>query len=235
MGMTGRLATGEEAVTPGGVAGLPFDHQPLVEIVDGSSGATVHGKVVARLEGSAGCGKLTGTLSVPILGGRARFTDLMIDAAGFAYELRLCVGSCSDGPTVIADGYSGNFTIRTGTIQVRVNADGAMAGSEFLVQPVVHVRHAVKDKQGRRYLTTDRDYDYSVRVFLNRDSPQLRGRTTVWPANGVARFTDLRIDGTGYAEKNFRLVFTSCMGRTEVSGISFRGGTNFVGACEAFD
>ena len=35
-----------------------------------------------------------------------------------------------------------------------------------MIQPEVHVSYAVKDKQGRRFLTTHRDYDYSVTVFF---------------------------------------------------------------------
>ena len=44
-----------------------------------------------------------------------------------------------------------------------------------MIQPEVHVSYAVKDKQGRRFLTTHRDYDYSVTVI----NPSTRTHVTV--------------------------------------------------------
>ena len=168
----------------GATAGAPFTTQPVISVQD-AFGNTVTGdssSVTATL--NSGSGSLAGTTTVAAVNGIASFSNLRIDTAG-AKTLQL-----TDGALTSVN--SGSFTVSPGAasqLVVSTQPAGATAGSVFVTQPVL----AVQDAFGNT-VTSDTS---SVTATINSGTGSLAGTTTVAAVNGVASFTNLRIDTAG--------------------------------------
>ncbi len=168
----------------GATAGAAFTTQPVVTIQD-AFGNTVTGNstsVTATI--NTGSGSLQGTTTVAAVAGVVSFSNLRIDSAG-AKTLQL-----TDGALTSVN--SGSFTVSPGAasqLVVSTQPAGATAGSVFVTQPVL----AVQDAFGNT-VTSDTS---SVTATINSGTGSLAGTTTVAAVNGVASFTNLRIDTAG--------------------------------------
>ncbi len=168
----------------GATAGAAFTTQPVVTVQD-AYGNTVTGNsssVTATL--NTGSGTLAGTTTVAAVAGVASFSNLRIDAAG-AKTLQF-----ADGALTSVD--SGSFTVSPAAATQLVLSSqpaGATAGAPFTTQPVVTVRDA--------FGNTVTGNSSSVTATINTGSGSLQGTVTVAAVNGIASFSNLRIDTAG--------------------------------------
>lgn len=202
-----------------------FDVQPQIRIVDGFTdaeriAAMGHLMIAARIFNNPGCGLLAGNLMAPLVGNTATFTDLSIKGSGTGYVLRYCVEPCRDNEWLITDDVlSVEFSMRFGILQIMEQpcSDGeckSMSSFPAAVQPAIRVLVVKEDRLGNKYHVTDREYSFGITASFNQPGVELHGRRTVWPVDGKAYFTDLRLDVSGYRDRgaNFRLIFSSCYG-----------------------
>lgn len=212
----------------GGTAGLVFDVQPQIRILDGFTeeqriASMGHLMIAVRIFNNPGCGILAGSSVAPLVGDMATFTDLSIRGSGTGFVLRYCVEPCRDNEWLITDDIlSTEFSMRFGILQIMDQpcSNGAcrsMSSFPASAQPAIRVLVVKEDRLGNQYQVTDRDYNFGITASFNQAGVELQGRRTVWPVNGKAYFTDLRLDVSGYKERgaNFRLVFTSCYGEPD--------------------
>ena len=219
--MTG--GDGNQIQRLGGTAGLPFHLQPRLKINDGFTDEeriTVMGimSIEARIFNNPGCGVLSGNLVVPLVGSTAVFTSLAIKGSGSGYILRFCVSPCRDNEWLLTDDVlSGEFSMRSVVLQVDQDPNKCFSGQVFRVQPIVRILLVKDDRMEKTYATTDREYTFGVTASFNKPGVALFGRRTVWPVGGIAVFTDLQLDVSGYQERgaNFRIIFTTCYGETQ--------------------
>ena len=169
----------------GATTGSVLATQPVVQIVDnaglvvGTSGLTVTAAI------ASGSGVLLGTRTVPASGGTATFTDLRVDGAG-SHVLSFTTNGA------VPPRSSAAFSVAVGppaALTVARQPGGAVSGSAFSVQPIVHVRDA-----GNSLVSTSA---LPVTATLVSGSGTLSGTTTVTAVNGVATFADLAIAGSG--------------------------------------
>lgn len=149
-GTIGLSVDGVEVLRSGGIAGLPFDVQPVVSGVD-----LGYSFVHTILGNNPSCGELRGNSTADVLEGEAKFTDLSFDIPGRNVVLRFCAGMCSE---------SGNrsilsppFGIRFGRLVVIEGVSGAQAGSAFIKQPVVRIEKVVD-----RLYVQSIEYDFPI-------------------------------------------------------------------------
>jgi hypothetical protein len=174
----------------GAVNGTAFTTQPVVEIrdVNGNRTTSTAAVTVAR---ATGTGTLGGTLTVNAVNGTAAFAGLAITGVG-AHTLSFT----STGLTAAT---SASFTVAAGTptqLTITTQPAGAVSGVALTTQPVV----AIRDVNGN--LTTS---TAAVTASIATGTGTLGGTVTVNAVNGVATFTNLRINGGGA----FTLSFTS--------------------------
>lgn len=159
-----------------------------------------------------------GNREAPLVGDsdEVSFTDLFILEGG-SYVLRFCLGPCRDNEYQITkEILSDEFIVRHVDLTLVQEPDKAVSGKAFLVQPIVRVRNAHFDFQNKLYLTTEREYKWSITASVSKKGITLFGRRSVWPVDGLAYFTDLRLDRLLVGE-SFRLIFTSCHAETNCS------------------
>jgi hypothetical protein len=204
-----RNRLGLNTTVAGGVAGVVFDRQPIIGLR--GDPVTKFTFVTIVYENNPGCGELRGKKTAPFIGGFARFTDLQVDKAGTGVVFRFCAGDCAIGVREVADVLSEPLSIRPGRLLVVTHPAGVTTGRPFIVQPRVKVQYRIE--QG--FWVTWKGYDHSITVAHNDRKVRVLGRRTMWFSDGIAHFTDLRVDQTGYTSSNFRLLFTSCFGAPE--------------------
>src|SRR5207247_1700311 len=120
--------------------------------------------------------------------GVATFTNLRLEDAADAKTLRF-----TDGSLTAAD--SGSFTVGSGVaskLAVTTQPAGATAGANLTTQPVV----TVQDQFGNT-VTSDSS---TVTASLGSGSGTLAGTLTRAAVNGVAAFTNLRVDDASDAK-----------------------------------
>src|SRR5439155_704634 len=171
----------------GATAGSAFSTQPVVAVEDafGNTVTSDTSSVVVSL--GSGSGSLQGTLTKAAVNGVATFTNLRIDASG-AKTLHF-----TDGSLTAAD--SSSFTVApdaANKLALTTQPGGATAGSAFATQPVV----TVQDQFGNT-VTGDGS---TVTVALLSGSGSLQGTLTKAAVNGVAAFTNLRLDNAADAK-----------------------------------
>jgi hypothetical protein len=178
------------------VAGATIAPQPRVEIRDagGARVITSFAQVTATLSAIVGSGSLLGTTTATAVSGVATFTDLVVSGAG-TYTLTFS----SDGLPAAA---SVPFTISAApqvatTIGISRQPGGAASGAPLDPEPVVEVR----DGSNQRVTGSTA----SITVSIASGSGSLVGTTTRNAVDGVASFSDLRIEGAG----TYRLTFAS--------------------------
>ncbi|HET9385213.1 MAG TPA: hypothetical protein VFO67_08705 [Gemmatimonadales bacterium] len=138
---------------------------------------------------SAG-GTLTGTTTVNAVGGIATFNNISIDLAASDYTL---VATAND----LAGATSAAFAIVAG---VKAKLDFVVQPTETATAEAVTpaIRVAVQDNFGNT--VTDANDAVTVALGANPTGGTLSGAVTVTASNGVATFSDLRIDrpASGY-------------------------------------
>jgi hypothetical protein len=173
----------------------------------GSTVTTSTASVTLSLDRNPGGATLSGTTTVSASGGVATFSDLRIDKGGSGYTLRATSGSLSPAIsnqfdiTGKDDGGTGATVL---VITTQPSAD-AKSGDKFKRQPVVQLRDASGDDIS--------DAGVAVTASLVGSGGKLGGKVTVSTNDkGEARYSDLRITGTG----TFRIRF-SASGLTAVT------------------
>ena len=134
---------------------------------------------------------LTGTTSVAAVGGIATFTDLKLTRAAAGYALQASA-------TGLTDATSGAFTVNAAVatqIRFTVNPSNTTAGTAFTPGVTVSVLDEFDNPSSLG------PGDVTLALAANPVGGALAGTTVVTPVNGVAVFTDVRINkaGTGYA------------------------------------
>ena len=165
------------------------------------------------LDRNPGGATLSGTRTVTASGGVATFSNLRIDKAGSGYTLRATSGSLSpaisnqfditgnNGGDDDDDGGTGATVL---VITTQPSGD-AKSGDKFKRQPVVQLRDGSGDDIS--------DAGVAVTASLVGSGGKLGGKVTVSTNDkGEARYSDLRITGTG----TFRIRF-SASGLTAVT------------------
>jgi len=195
-----------------GVAGAPLPVQPEVAVQD------LYGNTVTSYQGSVTISAtvayvdysnqdpsqpsvqtfpvaLSGTTTVPVVNGVARFTNISASFAIPNYNLRASSGS-------LAPATSASFTISPAApvkLVITVQPAGAEAGAPFATQPKV----AVEDSYGNVVSSSRASITLSITPGSGTPGAVLSGTTTLVADDGLgglAVFTDLSIDraGEGY-------------------------------------
>jgi len=175
-------------------SGEAWGEQPVVEVRDatGRLVASAAVAVTATLVGSGGI--LGGATTVQSVNGVAAFTDLRISGAGSFRLVFSSQGLTSVTSTIV------NVTQLPTSLGVVTQPSGAVTGTPFSVQPVVHIR----DGAGAT-VTSGSGSGLAVTASIASGSGTLSGPTTVSAVNGVATFQGLAITGEG----PHRLIFRS--------------------------
>ncbi len=195
------------AITPAPAATLVFTAQPRAVTagdlilpapavtaydVFGNLASTFTDTVVATLTAGTGTegAALTGSTRVAALSGVATFGALRVDSVGTGYRLEASSGGL---PAAVSD----TFSVTEGAanrLAFISQPTAAVAGET--IAPAVRV--AVHDAFGNT-LTSDAS-QISIAIGTNPAGGTLFGTTPVAAVNGVATFSDLRVDraGSGY-------------------------------------
>lgn len=179
----------------GGVAGVPFSTQPEVIVQD------FYGNKVTAYEGSVSLGitpgsgpstVISGTTTVRLVNGVARFNDLSINKAYPGYTLT----ARSDS---LESGVSGSFTITSGApskLEFTVQPSEAKTGMPFETQPKV----AIEDIYGNVVTSSRASVTLSIAPDTGAEGAILSGTKTLVAEGGLgglAEFADLSIDRAG--------------------------------------
>ena len=210
---------GRTATNIGGIAGIPFDIQPILQIYGNFSDDSFISVQIENnpsFQTSDQCGSITGNsvASVELAESIAiaRFTNLGISRPGRGFTLQFCLGTCDfvNSTKII----SNSFDVLFGRLSIFSGVGSSVAGTPFPFQPRIMVESYVN---GAFQLATE--YTYGISAFIP-GSVKLAGRTTLWPALGLVQYTDLRVDTSSLQSStgqytNFTLVFSSCYGIPE--------------------
>lgn len=190
---------------PGGAtSGRPLSVQPVIRILD-NAGLLVAGSTLAVTASVAsGNGIVLGTTTVNAVNGVATFTDLRVDGAG---AVVLTFSTANPVLRVSSQGFAVNPVVPT-LVAITTQPGGAVSGVNFTTQPVVEIRDASN--------AVVVGSTASVLATIATGSGNLVGSTTVNAVNGVATFTNLRINGAG----PFTLTFTA-IGLTTATSAGF--------------
>lgn len=171
---------------PGGAtSGRAFTVQPVVRILD-NAGLVVTGSALAvTATRTIGSGTLSGTTTVNAANGIVTFTNLALDGSG-AHALTFSTTT----PALQVVSATFNVTAATPTqLAITVQPGGAVSGAALVTQPVIEVRDAAN--------TLVPTGTVSINASIASGTGTLIGSTTVTAVNGVAAFTNLRINGGG--------------------------------------
>jgi hypothetical protein len=190
----------------GGINGIGFGTQPVVQIRDGTGllVPSATNVVTASLNVLSGSGTLGGTVTVAAVNGIATFTNLKITGIG--------TFTLSFAATGLASTTSGVFVVAAGAptaLVLTTQPGGGANGLVLTTQPVV----AIQDALGAIVATATNQVTASLNVLAG--SGTLSGIVTVAAVNGVATFTNLKITGLG----TFTLTFAAS-GLTGVTSAS---------------
>ncbi len=180
----------------GGVAGVVWSQQPVVQVQDQygnlvSTGADSTRNVTLSL--TAGTGVVTGGLSKQASGGVADFTNngLSHNLAGVDKVLTAAATITSGPVTVVSNAYTITPAAASQLVFTTQPAGGA-AHAVWGQQPVVQVQ----DAYGNR-VSTGADSARSIVLALSAGTGSLGGTTALTATAGQAAFTNLYIDVTG--------------------------------------
>ena len=169
---------------------------PVQVAVQDSSGNTVSGAtdaVTVALGENPGAATLTGTTTVGAVNGIATFTDLRVDRPGSGYTL---VATAA----VFARATSTPFTVFTQHTLAFVTQPPAATAANAALTPAVQV--AIQDSLGQT--VTGATDTVTLVLGSNSTGAILLGTTTVPAVNGVATFSDLRVDRPGAGRVRFK-------------------------------
>ena len=180
----------------GAESGLTFTTQPVVEVRD-ANGAVVTGatgSVTATIATGTG-GTLVGTTTVPIVAGRAAFTNLQINGTG-----TFTLGFTSAGITGVN---SANLTVTQSVRQMAIVSGPTLITSGVTMTPAWLVE--LRDATGTRIATS------TAPVTMSVGQGALSGTTVTNAAAGLATFGSATFTGTG------PVVFTFTSGSSSVA------------------
>jgi hypothetical protein len=180
------VATSLRVVTQpaGALSGVAFTTQPVVEILDQYGARLVTATTQVTAARGLGTGTLGGTLVVAAVGGVATFTNISLTGAGvhsIAFSAAGLAGVSSESFTIGGGSVATNLVITT-------QPSGAVVGADLTTQPVVEVRAS------SGALVTGSTAQVTATVASANGAGSLTGATTVTAVNGVARFTNLRMN-----------------------------------------
>ena len=178
-----------------GESGVPFTTQPVVNVLD-ATGNIVLNAITPVTATLAGTGTLTGTTTVNAVNGVATFTNLAITGNAnatlsfAASTLPVASGTSATSPPLTTVQVARQLTVST-------QPGGALNGATLSPQPVVRIL----DAAGLPMATATN----AVTAVINSGNGTIAGTLTVTSINGVATFTNLKINGVG----PFTIGFTS--------------------------
>ena len=188
------------------IADKAFELQPVVNTSDSPSNVTC---VSVVIQNNPECSPLLGNQTAPLVGGRAAFTDLAIGAPARLVSLRFCLGPCT-ASVLPSDVVSDFFDVLYGALQLLASPSEAPVNRTFPVQPVVRAARWLRIGPGG--WATGQNFTQGVTAYLSPPGSALLGTRTVWPAGGVAAFTDLGVASLAFASTSgLRLLFGSCL------------------------
>ena len=166
----------------GAVSGLNLVTQPVVE-VRGSNQALVTTPVTVTASVASGTGTLGGGTSVTTVNGVARFSSLRVNGVG-AHALQF-------GGSDLTPATSNPLAVSQteAALAIQSSPGGATTGQPLSVQPTIRVN----DNAGLLVATSAA----AVTASIATGTGTLSGTTTVNATAGLARFSDLVINGTG--------------------------------------
>lgn len=179
------------------IYGQAFGVQPVVEIRDQYANVVTTGpdsETFVNVTLNSGSGLLSGSTSVTASSGVVTFTDLEIDQTG-AKVLRFTKEDTSGsvGGTVSRSIDSSSFNVQAGTgVSLAIATAPASivtAGQSFGTQPAIEVL----DAAGNRATSSTA----AVNATILTGAGTLLGTTTVNAVNGLATFTNLKINESG--------------------------------------
>lgn len=187
------------ATQPGnGTQATPLVTQPVIEIIDAggnvvTSDSTTQVSAAITTGTGAGGALLSGANNpATASSGVVTFTDLEIDLPGTDYRLDF-----QDVGTAFAVVVSDQFDVAGAPSQlaIQLQPGGAVAGSQFVTQPVLEVQDAVG-----AVVTSDNTTQVTVTISVGTGAFIGGSTTTMTAVNGIVTFTDLGIDtaGTGF-------------------------------------
>ncbi len=169
----------------GAVSGVVFTTQPVVAIRNASNTlSSISATVTVAL--ASGTGTLTGTTIVNAVNGVASFSNLKIAGSGVHAMIFTSAGLTSANATSLT------VTQVAASLVVQTQPAGAAEDEDFTTQPVVHIL----DNAGL-VVTTGSGSSSVVTASIASGSGRLKGAVTATASNGVARFSNLRIDHSG--------------------------------------
>ena len=186
----------------GGIAGAALTGQPIVRVTDAvgniiTSGPSSTAPILFEIRAASGTSGAVlsgegGTRTVNAATGVAQFNDLAINLPGAGYVLR----ATSAGLT-FAD--SDAFAVRASAVAIQTAPVDSVGGAPLATQPVFQLKNA-----GGVMNTNTDPVTISIKPGTGTPGATLLGTTTVNAVNGVATFTNLRIDkaGSGWAARN---------------------------------
>jgi len=177
-----------------GIVGQPLSTiKVAVQDVIGGTVANATNPVTIALANNPGNATLSGTRTVNAVNGVATFSDLQINRAGSGYTLRATSGELSPATSSAFAVVSQNPSSLAITTQP---SPTAVSGQRLQQQPVVQLRDSGGNDVAKAGI--------EIEASLQGSGGKLGGTLKVSSdASGSARFTDLRITGSG----NYRLRF----------------------------
>ncbi|MGZ5567949.1 MAG: beta strand repeat-containing protein, partial [Limisphaerales bacterium] len=192
-------------------AGVAFSQQPLVRIEDGFGNLVDDdNSTIVTAARNAGSGVLQGTLTAPVSGGVATFTDLAHNVAG-NITITFSSGSLTSATSssVAVSPAAADHLVFT------AQPGSATAGSTFGTQPSL----ITEDQFGNASIG-GLTGNLNVTIALSSGTGSLQGTTTqdigTAAGNGTVTFTDLRIDTAGSKQ-----LTASASGLTSVTSSAF--------------
>jgi len=167
----------------GAMSGVDLTTQPVVEVRDLTNSVVPGSTAAVTASIASGTGTLSGTTTVTAVNGVVTFTTLRVSGSG-PHTLQFSSGALA--PTT-----SSTFTVMQAfaTLAIQTQPGGAVSGVNLTTQPVVEVRDA-----SNAIVVSSA---VAVAASIVSGTGSLVGTTTILAVNGVARFTDLRINGGG--------------------------------------
>ena len=176
----------------GGQTGSPLATQPVVEVRD-LAGLLVPGTTnPVTVSIGSGTGTLSGTTTVNAVNGVAAFGNLVVTGAG-----SMTLAFTAGGLTGTTSNLFTTAALPATTIAILTHPAGTESGLPFATQPVIELR----DASGARATSATGSVTASIATGTGGT---IAGTVTAPIVNGLATFTDLRVNGPG----TFTLRFT---------------------------
>ncbi len=199
----GSATTVAFATQPGGVtAGLVFNPQPVVNILDAAGNIVTSGPdatASVSMALTSGSGALAGVTSVAASSGVATFTTLQDNTAGTKVITATKADTTGSAGTVATSTTSSSFTIGVGSaaqLAFATQPANGTAGAALGQQPVVQVQ----DLYGNA-VTTGADSTRSIALTLSAGNGALSGTTALLASGGNATFTTVQLNANNTAAR----------------------------------